>query len=379
MAGPELDRVVSDAAALIRIRTANPPGAERPAAEWLARRLEGLATQVQVQALSDGRANLLAAFDFGPGPTVLLCTHLDVVPVQSEHQWEPVLRDGRLYGRGACDAKGILAAMVAACERVDAGRSNGLKGRLLLAAVCDEEFGATGIQALLASGMTADAAIIGEPTENLPAFASRGAVRLSVRYAGRSAHAGAADRGVNAIYPAARLALAIEARDAELSSNGTLGSCAATVVTGGSKGNVIPDVCSIQIDRRLGPSESPAVAAAEIESMAVRAAGGHADLTCEVVPAGVWLEPIEVPANTPFGCTVLRALDQARPGPLFMAGTDAPHLIRAGIPTAILGPGSLALAHSREESIEVESLAAAVCAYERVALALLGAPLAFDS
>jgi acetylornithine deacetylase/succinyl-diaminopimelate desuccinylase-like protein len=364
---------VADAEALIRIRTPNPPGAERTAAEWVARRLEGIATELRVQAVSADRANLLAVFDFGPGPTVMLCTHLDVVPPQSEHQWEPELRDGHLHGRGACDAKGILASMIAACERVCASRSAGLHGRLILAAVADEELGATGIQTMLGSGVSADAAIIGEPTDNLPVLSSRGAVRLMVRFAGRSAHAGAPALGRNAIYPAARLCLAIEAYNLELAANGSLGSCAATVINGGSAVNVIPDACVLQVDRRLGPREIPATAACEIESMVAEVASVDSQPAYEIKPGGVWLEPVEVPETSPFARLILEAVGQARPGPVFMAGTDAPHLVRAGIPTAILGPGSLALAHCADESIAVDSLTQATGAYERVVRTLLGA------
>jgi acetylornithine deacetylase/succinyl-diaminopimelate desuccinylase-like protein len=370
----ELSSVVADAEALIRIRTPNPPGAERTAAEWVARRLEGIATDLRIQAVSADRANLLAVFDFGPGPTVMLCTHLDVVPPQGEHQWEPELRDGRLHGRGACDAKGALASMIAACERVRASRSVGLQGRLILAAVADEELGATGIQTMLGSGVTADAAVIGEPTDNLPVLSSRGAVRLMIRFAGRSAHAGAPANGTNAIYPAARLALAIEAYNLELAANGSLGSCAATVINGGSAVNVIPGDCLLQIDRRLGPNETPSTAACEIETMVAAAASKESRLAYEIQPAGVWLEPISVSESSPFARMILEAVGQPRPGPVFMAGTDAPHLIRAGIPTAILGPGSLALAHSADESIAVGSLAQATEAYERVVRTVLGAP-----
>jgi acetylornithine deacetylase/succinyl-diaminopimelate desuccinylase-like protein len=373
----ERSRLLSDAAALIRLRSVNPPGSERPVAEWLATRLEHIASAV---ILSDGfssgegggkdRANVVATFDFGPGPRFLLCSHLDVVPVQDEGQWDPVVRDGRLIGRGACDAKGAIAAMIAACERLAAGHRD-LAGTLLLACVADEESNAEGVRALVSGGLQADAALIGEPTDNLAVLSSRGSVRLGVRFQGRAAHASSPSRGVNAIYAAARFVLAIESLNAELNSQGS-GSSSATVVCGGSKLNVVPESCTVQVDRRLGPDETSDAAVSGIEARLARVAAEAPGISYTLAPAGLWVDPFELGATSEFALRLLSTLGQPAPGPIFRAVTDAPHLIQAGIPTAILGPGSLETAHSEREYVEVRDLERAVDLYDRVARAFLG-------
>ncbi len=371
---PSLDvrsLLLSDAQALMRIRSANPPGRERPVAEWIAARLGDVASDVCVVPLTGDRANVVATFDFGNGPTLLLCSHTDVVPVQHDDQWEPVVRDGRLVGRGACDAKGAIAAMIGACERL-AARRGGLHGRVLLACVADEESNAEGARALVSGGLRADAAIIGEPTGNLVVLGSRGAVRVAARFQGVAAHASAPAQGVNAIYAAARFILAIESLEAELNLRESMGSCSATVVDGGSKLNVVPDTCSVQVDRRLGPSETAEAAIHEIESCLAQATAEAPGVSSTLSPAGVWVDPFELGATHELAQLLLSTLDQPNPGPIFRAVTDAPHLIAAGIPTAILGPGSLDTAHSRNESVDIRELEAAVHQYEWIARAYLG-------
>lgn len=368
----EQARLLDDAAALIRLRSANPPGDERPVAEWVAARLDGIASEITVDPLSEGRANVVASFDFGPGPKFLLCTHLDVVPPTSQDQWEPQVREGRLFGRGACDAKGILAAMIAASERL-AARRRDLAGRLIVAGVADEESYATGVRALVSKGLDADAAIVGEPTENQAVLASRGALRLAVRFQGRSAHASSPSSGANAIYGAAHFILAIQSLDRELSANAQRGSCAATVVSGGSKLNVIPDSCTVQVDRRLGPTETRSEATHQIEGRLARLAVESPHLSYVVTSAGTSVEPFQIDADGAFARRLLSALEQHAPGPVFVAATDAPHLIAAGIPTAILGPGALDSAHTADESVDVRALVEAIDRYERVVCAFLAA------
>ncbi len=366
----ERSRLLGDAAALIRIRSANPPGLERPVAEWLAARLEHIASRVSVEALTEDRANVVATFDFGPGPTFLLCSHSDVVPVQHEGQWDPVIRDGRLIGRGACDAKGAIAAMIGACERLAARRAD-IGGTLLLACVADEESNAEGVRALVSRGLRADAAIIGEPTDNVAVLSSRGSVRLGVRFQGRAAHASSPSQGVNAIYGAARFILAMESLDAELNARGSMGSCSATIVDGGSRLNVVPDACRVQVDRRLGPDETSDAAIHGIEACLARVMLEAPGVSYELSPAGLWVDPFELEAGSAFATLLLSTLDQASPGPIFRAVSDAPHLIAVGIPTAILGPGSLDTAHSGSESVDIRELEVAVDLYERVVRAYL--------
>jgi acetylornithine deacetylase/succinyl-diaminopimelate desuccinylase-like protein len=262
--------------------------------------------------------------------------------------------------------------MLATCRQL-VERPAGLAGRLLLAGVVDEESGASGVRTLIATGLSADAAIIGEPTDNRAVLASRGLVRLAVEFLGRAAHASSPSDGINATYGAARFILAIEQLNDALARRGNMGNCAATVVTGGSILNVVPDACTVEIDRRLGPSEVSIDAIGEIERIARRSIDGCLGLSFRMRPAGASIEAFEIPSDDRFATSLLGALGQPVAGPIFQAVSDAPHLISAGIPTAILGPGSLADAHTADESVMVKDLMAAVDRYERVARAFLGA------
>lgn len=151
-----------------------------------------------------------------------------------------------------------------------------------------------------------------------------------------------------------------------------MGSCSATVVDGGSKLNIVPDTCTVQVDCRLGPSETSVDAVDDIESCLARVVLESSGVSYKVSPAGLWVEPFALAAEGEFATLLLSALGQSSPGPIFPAVSDAPHLIAVGIPTAILGPGSLETAHFSSEFVDVGELGAAIDLYERVARAHLG-------
>ena len=355
---------------LIRIRTANPPGEEAAAARWWAKRLDAMASRVAIDLIARDRANVLATFDFGPGPALVFCSHLDVVPVQHERQWDPMVVDGRLFGRGACDAKGALAAMAMAAARLVANPT-GLRGQLKLLAVADEELGAAGVQAAVRLGIGGDAAVIGEPTDNKLVLSSRGAVRMAITFHGRSAHSSTPTRGLNALYPAARFVSALELLHDDLATQEPPGTCAATVIAGGTKVNMIPDECTVHVDRRLSPVESTGEAAQEIQNL-LKTVGANEAMPPTVTRAGTWLEPFSIPRNHWLATKLPSALGMGVGGP-FPAGTDAPFLIAAGLPTAILGPGSIDVAHGEEESVGIGELSEATDLYEKIARFVLRA------
>jgi succinyl-diaminopimelate desuccinylase len=370
---PEKVALLRDALDMIAIRTSNPPGDELALAEWLAVRLQQIGMTTEIQLVSENRANCVGTVDFGPGPTVVLCTHLDVVPASKESTWEGRVEGGRLYGRGACDAKGPLAAMVAAAARLIDGE--GLTGRLVLAAVADEETDAQGALRFTRDLETADGVIIGEPTNNRPVLSSRGALRLAIDFAGEPSHSSTPDNGVNAVHAAARFIVVGENYHHELSKRGTAATHSATVIHGGTKLNIIPDACRVLVDRRLAPGETLDGALREIENLLVGLRSENGDLSWSISEAGVWLEPFDLPHDSGFGAKILTAVGDAAPGPMFPGGTDAPHFIAKGVPAVILGPGSLDQAHSDDEWVELAELETAVDLYERCALALLRPPL----
>jgi len=368
-AGSETDMMVRDAIEMIGIRTSNPPGDELHLARWLADRARAVGMSADVVEIADGRGNCIATADFGPGPTLVMCTHLDVVPATKESAWVARVQDGRLHGRGACDAKGPLAAMLAACARLTANPD--MRGRLILAAVADEETGATGALHYAAHNGRADGVIIGEPTDNRPVLSSRGALRLAIDFDGQPSHSSTPDSGRNAVHAAARFVVAGEEYHRRLADSGLFATHAATVINGGTKLNIIPESCRVLVDRRLAPSETLTEALAEIEQILQILRKDDPDLSWRISPAGVWLAPFELSADDGFGSTILRAVGANSPGPTFPGGTDAPHFIANGTPAVILGPGSLAQAHSHDEWVEVAQLVQAVDLYERCGLALL--------
>ncbi|HEY8449212.1 MAG TPA: M20 family metallopeptidase [Bacillota bacterium] len=407
-------QIVADLEQAIRLRSENPPGNEGPVAEFLAARLRELGVEPVFQEMAPGRPNLIATFDFsalapperstagtgaGAGPTaaadaqageaaarrpsLLLTTHMDVVPAGGGQRdlFAPAVEGDRLYGRGACDAKGSLVAMLAACEALVAlaRSSRPPAGRLLFAAVAAEESGGHGTKHLVAQGIRADYAIVGEPTSLRVALGHKGSYRRRVVFTGRAAHSSDPSRGVNAIYRAARFALAVERWHTELQrvSDPLFGSGAASanVIAGGVKVIVIPDRCAVEIDRRLLPGETTAQAEAELLEILEGLRAGDPTLTWTIEDLGMDKEPAAVDREA----AVVRALRAAARQVVgrdeveaFRGGTDMTFLAAAGIKTAILGPGSIDQAHTADEFVPIEELWQAAAIYALAAWELLG-------
>lgn len=365
------DPTIADAAALIRLASENPPGNEAAPAEYVAERLRRLGADVTLQQVAPGRLNAVGVFSFGPGPRLLFNSHLDVVPAQDPIQLQPELRDGRLIGRGACDAKGAVAAMLAACARL-VGSDRPGAGTLIVAAVADEEVSGLGSRYLVQEGgVRADAAVVGEPTGNRVNLGCRGAYRARVRFFGRAVHSSDPDRGANAVYHAARFVLAVADWQRELARRPIPPAAAATVIAGGSKVNIIPDHCEVQVDRRLAPGETVADGERELGDLLEQLRRDDPELRWEVEPIGTPKAGVRIEEGHPLARLALAVTGQER-GEFFRGGTDAPYLAEAGIPAIILGPGSLDQAHTADEWVGVADLHAAAGLYERIARGFLG-------
>lgn len=232
------------------VRVPSPSGDEGAAAALLRERL----AEHGVEAHVDGR-NLWAAVGPADGPSILLCSHLDTVPVGDGWTRPPLeaMREGdRIYGRGSNDAKGCVAAMAAALVRLARA---GTRARVVLAAVCEEETGGqAGLPALLPALGRLDAAVIGEPTGLVPVCAQKGLLSLDATARGRQAHAARPEEGTNAIAVAARAIAALDAFELEARSE-ALGPPTAqvTMVRAGERRNVIPGSCWFAIDVRTTP------------------------------------------------------------------------------------------------------------------------------
>jgi len=359
---------------LVAIPSMNPyraeglgPGyGEARLAEHVASFLKKAGLAVELSEVAPGRPNVVASLDGPGGKPMLFVAHLDTVPAEgmTVPPFEGVVKGGRLYGRGACDNKGSMAAMLTALERVAAARSN--PSPIVFAATVDEESGYGGIRAVVGGGLRARAALVGEPTLLTIVIAHRGVVRWAITTRGKSAHSAQPQRGINAIYPMARLVADLEALAGELAQrkpHPLVGPPTLSVGTihAGHSVNTVPDRCVLEVDRRLIPGESADEAEAELRALVER----HDATIQRFFTAGTF----EVPEDAEVVQSAKEAVE-AVTGEARIAGvayaTEAAELMAAGIPVVVLGPGDGSKAHSADEHIALDQLEAAARIYERL-------------
>jgi len=323
----------------------------------------GLGVQCERQPVAPLRDNIVA-FCAPPGArrTLLLEVHQDTVPVDNMtiDPFGARLEDGRLYGRGACDVKGGMAAMLAAFARVARELPQGA-ANLILACTVDEEHTFLGVQQLVRAGLRADRAVVAEPTQLKIVNAHKGVVRWHVATHGRSCHSSTPEQGVSAIYAMAHLLLGVETladRLAQGPGDPLLGPPTLSVgrIEGGSSVNTVPDHCQIEVDRRLVPGEDPLQAVAAFRTALEQACGGVPFRCSEP-----WLRAL---ALSPRGSETLvrdlgAAIDGCRGSHQVTAvpyGTDASKIAAAGIPAVVFGPGDIARAHTCDEWVPLEEV-----------------------
>lgn len=377
------------------VRTPSHPGVPRQESgvvAVMARWLEAHGVEVERSDAAPGRPNLTARIDCGGrGKRLLLCSHTDTVspsedlvtPIhaRSSGPFSAEVRDGLLHGRGAADAKGPLAAMAAALVAL---RTSGALpgGGVTLAAVADEEMESLGAERLVRSGVEADGAIVGEPTENRLALGHRGLEWLELEFRGRASHGGTPRKGVNAILAAARfIALAnerlvsgFEARAHPLVGPPTINF---GMIRGGDGPSTVPAACVVTAARRSVPGESYDSIVKELRDLLDPVEAEFAGLSVEVRRAEGGMATMEhLPAMIGEDHALARAVDEAcakvrgrrEPSISFPAWSDASLLSNFGqIPCIVLGPGDLALAHSAAESVPLAEVAEAARIYAAAA------------
>jgi acetylornithine deacetylase len=352
---------------LIALPSVNPaflPGhdaltGERRVADFLAFTADRAGLEIEFQKVFPGRSNLLARLT-PPGKItqrIVLAPHMDTVGGTPE-QFKPVVKNGRLYGRGACDTKGSVAAMFTALLTVAAKKQRPKQTEIIFAALVDEENAQAGSRALAASGFKADLAIVGEPTRLQVVTAHKGDFWWKLETRGRAAHGATPHLGRNAVHKMARVVDALETEyAAELRKrprHPLLGHATVNVgtIAGGRQPNIVPDRCEISIDRRTLPGETEAGVRREITSL-LRRCGVDAIIADT---RGAPCLPMETDANLPLVKQFLRSTGQRRPvGVDFFC--DASVLSNdAGIPSLVFGPGDIAQAHTADEWISLRSL-----------------------
>lgn len=337
---------------------AGPLTGEQRVAEFLAATAAKAGLDVELRPVAPGRPNVLAVLS--PSSKVrqrlLLAPHLDTVNPTSAAQLIPVRRQGRLYGRGACDTKGSVAAMFTALGEVARARTRPRNTELVFAGLADEEHAQTGSRALAESGFRADLAIVGEPTRLQVVTAHKGSLWLRVETRGRSAHGATPHLGRNAVHTMARVVEFLQTTYAALLRrrlHPLLGHATVSVgrIGGGGQPNIVPDRCHIEVDRRTLPGETEAGVCREL-GVLLRT---HRLIAKVSSVKGVPCAPLETDPTLPLVKQFLASIGQRRPvGVHYFC--DAAVLAEAGIPSVVFGPGDIAQAHTADEWISLASL-----------------------
>jgi acetylornithine deacetylase len=326
--------VVALAAELLSIES--PTGGEGKIVDFVARRLVARGWNVMVQQVTPGRGNIWAS---RTGGGVTLSTHLDTVPPFVR----PSLEGDRLFGRGACDAKGIAAAMLVAAEQLVAEGEE----RVDLLFVVGEEKGSDGARVANQLAATSRFLINGEPTESKLATGAKGSLRVTLRTAGKAAHSAYAHLGRSALEP--MLELLPSLGKVSLPTDARLGETTVNigVLRAGTEANIVPERAEAELMFRLvGDVE-------EIKGIIERWVGERAE-----IQYGSYIPPQHFHVIPGFEC-----------GPVAYT-SDIPLLSRWGTPL-LFGPGSIHVAHTPDEYVDVGELRDSVDAYKRLVRALL--------
>ncbi|ARU92671.1 M20 family metallopeptidase [Tatumella citrea] len=378
-------RMKQDLAALVAINTENPPGHEREAAECVADWLREAGFDLSFSEYAPGRTNVIAVLKNGQGPCFAFNTHLDTVPAGEGWRTDPFTlteADGRLYGRGSCDAKGPLVAMVEALRMLAANRQS-WSGTLMGVFTADEEAASEGAKFYVKDAPPAiDFAVIGEPTSNATFSAHKGSLRPKVRVNGVTAHSGTPELGVNAVYQAGQLLQMIEQshhQEVRCRCHALVGNASMTVtrIHGGHADNVIPESCELMIDRRMVPGEDEVVVRQEIQQLLDQAReqkGIEAEIIGWQPTTGGATETDSQEAIVQHSLAACQKHGNTDPGPYgFQGGCDLVHFRSLGAKGVVIGPGALAVAHKPDEFVPVDEFIAAAYIYLDIALAMLPA------
>ncbi|GIU72164.1 MAG: succinyl-diaminopimelate desuccinylase [Candidatus Nitrosocaldaceae archaeon] len=339
------DDIISTASDLIKIPSRNPPGEEKECIEYIKSRLEEYDLNIKIiyKPFKD-RPQIIA---WNEEPRILLNGHVDTVPEGNSDLWsiDPfsgIIKDGKLYGRGAVDMKSALAIMIHIPRIIDR--------HLLLTFAIGEERAEPGTLELL-KHIPNDVryGIVLEPTSLAIAPYQRGALWAEMNIRGKATHASLPEKGINAIIKAKKIIDKIEEYQQILKKREALNTtptCNVTMIEGGIKENVIPDLCRLIIDRRILPNEEYLKVIDELKSI-------H---EFEII---AYRKPVKLDKSS-YICNILKQslLDIIGDAKFicFPGSTDNEHIIDNGIESIVWGPGDLADAHSIDESIDIKEL-----------------------
>lgn len=365
-----MSRVEEITSSLISFQTVAPKGDEYECAKYILDYLNDLKiedSEIDFHEFDQSRANVVATFGGTKESGLLLSGHMDVVAPGNRESWhsdpfQAKVVEGKLFGRGASDMKGGLASILEAVRNIV--KTNALKRKLVFVATAGEETGFVGLTKLIQNAIvdsrTATCAVIGEPTDLKPARAHRGIYRLKVEFLGKSSHASTPELGVNAIEYASRFVESLGSIRAELSQqkDDLLGatSLTPTMINGGIGENVIPPSTELILDSRRLPVHSSEYIRSKIEEK------------CKDLKVGYRIAEIvnHKPLDTPEGNFITKLAEKIAGEHSLSAffGTEGSlYWGDLGIPTMIIGPGSVKQAHVDNEFVELSQLERAISIY----------------
>ncbi|MDA0990536.1 MAG: M20 family metallopeptidase [Verrucomicrobia bacterium] len=362
---------------LVACASVNPTGRDPEMAPYgegrlvrlLANKLEGWGADIRIQEVAPGRPNLIAHWPgIDASRSIMFEAHSDTVPVDDMiiPPFDPVVRDGKLYGRGSVDTKGPMVAMLLGIKRfLDSGEKPPVS--LYFCSACDEEMGASGARALIGDDFKPDLAIVGEPTDLCICHAHKGTLRWHIETHGVAVHSSAPERGVNAIHHMGLLVDMLQTTFTESLKNKShplLGHATISVGTiqGGTQVNVVPARCAIDVDRRLLPGEDRASATRDLRTAldALQKTILNFDYSCEETQ---YYDPFEVATDSAPCELVAAACRESLGDATFVTApwsANAGVFATAGVPCVLFGPGSIHQAHTKDEYIELDQVIRAI-------------------
>ena len=359
--------IVKLLAELIAIPSVNPalvPAADPHAGEervtaFLESRAQGAGLDCERSTVLPGRDNLLVRLrpSRTPRRRILLAPHLDTVGGLElpGRLFTPVMNSGRLFGRGACDTKGSVAAMFSALLAV-ARDQPPAETEIVFAGLVDEESGQLGSRKLAEDRFKADLAIVGEPTQLKVITAHKGVMWLRLTTTGKAAHGARPELGRNAVHTMAKVVDLLETKYAaqlRRRKHPLLGRATINVgsISGGTQPNIVPSRCVISIDRRTLPGERDAMICKDLRAL-LKSKRLSAEF--ESLQGGPCM-PLETSSRLPLVAQFMAAAGQRKPAGVDYF-SDGAVLAAGGIPSVLFGPGDIAQAHTPDEWISIESL-----------------------
>ncbi|MCK4581859.1 ArgE/DapE family deacylase [Candidatus Bathyarchaeota archaeon] len=357
--------VIDIAKELIAFDTSGPPTKEQPCAQWIKDFLEDIGFEAELQVVEKDRANVIGKIGRGKGPGLVLSGHIDVVLAGDPSLWkvtgpfEPVVKDGRLYGRGACDMKGPDACILQAVKEL---AKESYKRQLSVVFTAGEDTGGWYVTKIIEEEKitTADAmyGVIPEPSmmEIIPVHKGSGGAEVLIH--GRAAHSSKPELGINANQKAADYLYALRGLQSKLDEtrHPLLGptTVECTMMNGGFKSNIIPDQARLTLNFRLIPEhKDPEVSRKWFEDLIASLSSKDPEFKAELTRHRA-SEPLDVPLDSRIVAILRDILGTRIVGAPYY--TEAVNYTKAGIPTVICGPGSIDQAHTPDEYVSLEQL-----------------------